>query len=159
MSRSIGQGLDGMQLALDSGSARLPPTRCASTPSEPAVGASSVVEPWPQQTRYLGWRPLALENSSAMSVASSIWAMPQDWWANVPNVKSFPPVPILSDVTIMWSKGLCGNSAILNTPLRYSRQWQYTIAQQNYHAIWELLSIWKLPVPIPEWFCNPLDEG
>ena len=54
MSRSIGQGLDGMQLALDSGPARLPPTRCASTPSESVVGASSVVEPWPQQTGYLG---------------------------------------------------------------------------------------------------------
>ena len=35
-----------------SGPARLPPTRCASTPSGSAVGASSVVEPWPQQTGY-----------------------------------------------------------------------------------------------------------
>ena len=74
--------------------------------------------------RILGWRPLAVENSSAMSKAPSMWAMPRDWWANVPNVKSFLPVLILSDVTITWSKGLFGNSAKLNTPLRYSRQYR-----------------------------------
>ena len=127
-----------MQLALDSGPARLPPTRCASTPSESAVGASSVVEPWPPTNRIFGMTaPRTSEFfcnvRSVISLSNATRLMSQR-----PQREKLPasPDPLRCDVhvikRVVWQ--FCNpqhTSSILEA---------VTVAQQNYHAIWECCS-------------------